>query len=86
MAVVNSLVEGDMDEAAAIRIIEAAGHTHGTCFGKKGCGYIEKKIQKFNLTAHHIHYLALVDFMDTKLSCPPEVISRWLPYHPRQVN
>jgi hypothetical protein len=80
MAVINSLVEGNMDEAAAIRIIEAAGHTHGTCFGKKGCGYIEKKIQQFNLTAHHIHYLALVDFMDTKLDCPAEVISNWLPY------
>ena len=69
-----------MDEAAAIRIIEATGHTHGTCFGKKGCSYIEKNIHKFNLTAHDIHYMALVDFMDTKLSCPPEVISNWLPY------
>lgn len=69
-----------MDEAVAIRIIEAAGHTHGTCFGKKGCGYIEKKIQQFNSTAHHINYLALVDFMDTKLNCPPEVISNWLPH------
>lgn len=85
MAVINSLVEGDMDEAAAIRIIEAAGHTHGTCFGKRGCGYIAKKIKNFNLTAQDIHYLTLVDFMDaqqmdTQLECPPEVISIWLPH------
>lgn len=85
MTVINSLVEGDMDEAAAIRIIEAAGHTHGTCFGKRGCSYIAKKIKNFNLTAQDIHYLTLVDFMDAQqmdaqLGCPPELISTWLPY------
>ncbi len=80
MAIVHSLVEGDLDEAVAIRIIQDAGHTHGVCYGKAGFGYIQKKIQGFNQAVHTIPYLALVDFMDTKLTCPAEVIIQWLPH------
>ncbi|MDT4954801.1 MAG: hypothetical protein QOJ02_2939 [Acidobacteriota bacterium] len=79
MAIIHPLVEGNLDEAAAFRIIEVTGHTPGTCYGKKGSGYIEQKVRSFNLTAHSTYYLALIDFMDTKLSCPPEVITNWLP-------
>ena len=78
MKVVNALVEGDMDEAAVKRIIEAAGHLPGTVYGKRGYGYIREKIGGFNLASQGAHYIALVDFMDTRLSCPPEVISNWL--------
>lgn len=78
MAVINPLVEGDMDEAAAYRLISATGHVPGTCYGKKGCGYIKQKIKGFNRSARGIYYLTLVDLMDTDLSCPPEVMEEWL--------
>jgi len=73
MAIFHPLVEGNLDEAVVIRIIEATGHIPGACYGKKGSGYIRNKIQSFNQTARSIYYLALIDFMDTRLSCPPEV-------------
>lgn len=69
-----------MDEAAAFRIITASGHQPGVCYGKRGCSYIKQKVRDFNRTAQSIHYLALVDLMDTKLSCPPEVVAQWIPY------
>lgn len=80
MAVINYLVEGEIDEAAAIRIIRHVNQEIGAGFGKKGCSYIEQKIEKFNKTAQEIYYLSLVDFMDTNCECPPEVISTWLPH------
>lgn len=79
MTVVNALVEGVLDEAAAIRIIEASGHVVGTIYGKKGCGYIRKNISSFNKAAQGAHYLALLDLMDTRISCPPQVVVQWLP-------
>lgn len=79
MAIIHALVEGNLDEAAAFKIIKVSGHTPGTCYGKRGSGYIRSKIQSFNQTARSTYYLALVDFMDTRLSCPPEVITSWLP-------
>ncbi|MGB9181827.1 MAG: hypothetical protein WCB68_21530, partial [Pyrinomonadaceae bacterium] len=51
----------------------------GTCYGRKGSGYIKRKIQGFNLTAQSTYYLALIDFMDTHLLCPAEVIAQWIP-------
>lgn len=85
MAIIHPLVEGNLDEAVAFKIIKATGHTSGTCYGRKGIGYIKNKIQGFNQTARSIYYLTLVDFMDTqvinpRLSCPPEVVTSWLPH------
>lgn len=80
MSVINPLVEGEMDEAAAFKLIEAAGHTPGVCYGKKGCGYIKTKVQGFNRSARTTCYLTLVDLMDTGLSCPPEVLAGWVPH------
>ncbi len=69
-----------MDEAAANCLIEAAGHTPGTCFGKKGFPKIQSKVRSFNQTSVSAFYLVLVDFMDTGLACPAEVVSQWVPY------
>jgi hypothetical protein len=68
-----------MDEALAIRIIEGTGHMRGTIYGRRGCGYIREKIDGFNRAAQGAYYLALVDHMDTRLQCPPAVLSSWLP-------
>lgn len=80
MTVINLIVEGEIDEVIAHKIVGGLGHQIGVSYGKKGAGYIKNKIQDFNKSAQNICYLALVDFMDTKCSCPPEVISTWLPY------
>lgn len=79
MTVVHTLVEGETDEAVANKLLERAGLTVGYSYGKKGCPYIKSRIANFNSAARQSAYLVLVDFMDTKLSCPPEVLSRWLP-------
>lgn len=86
MAIINTLVEGDLDEAAALKLVEASDHTAGVCYGKHGCGYIRRKIQGFNQAARSLHCLTLVDFMDTGLGCPPEVVTNWLPHRrPRMI-
>jgi hypothetical protein len=82
VAVINPLVEGDIDEAVAIRLIQHAGHHSGVTYGRRGFGYIKDKIDGFNRSATEIQYLTLVDFMDTGLACPPTVVANWLP-HPR---
>jgi hypothetical protein len=79
MAVINYLVEGEIDEVVAVHIITKLGHEVGAGFGKKGSSYIKHKIGKFNLTAKNICYLTLIDFMDTGCECPAEVIIKWLP-------
>ncbi len=80
MAIINYLVEGEIDEIIALQIISRLGHDIGVGYGKRGAGYIQNKIQNFNKTAQSILYLVLVDFMDTKLECPAQVISEWLPH------
>ncbi|HLM00878.1 MAG TPA: hypothetical protein VK400_07460 [Pyrinomonadaceae bacterium] len=80
MAVINLLVEGEIDEVVAHKIICELGHQVGACYGKQGHGYIKNKLRAFNKSANNICYLALVDFMDTGYNCPPEVISNWLPH------
>ena len=80
MAVINPLVEGEMDEAVAFKLIDTTGHSPGVCYGKKGCGYIKSKIQGFNLSARYSCYLTLVDIMDTGISCPADVVAQWLPH------
>lgn len=80
MATVNLLVEGEIDEIVAHKLVFEVGHRVGVCYGKKGSGYIKNKIRNFNKSAKKFHYLALVDFMDTECKCPSEVISTWLPH------
>jgi hypothetical protein len=80
MAVINLLVEGEVDEAVARRIINECGYESGSCYGKKGFPYIKEKIQAFNKSAVVLCYLTLVDFMDTEFKCPPEVVEKWLPH------
>lgn len=80
MAVINTLVEGVLDEAAAARVLVSTNHVPGVCYGKRGSGYIRSKIRGFNDAARDVQYLALVDFMDTGLNCPPDVITEWVPH------
>lgn len=80
MPIINTLVEGDLDEAAAIRLVRHSHHVPGVCYGKRGWGYLRNKIRGFNKATKVLHCLTLVDFMDTGLACPPEVVEQWLPH------
>ena len=80
MTIINTLVEGLLDEAVAARLIAATGHQPGVSYGKKGFTHIKEKVRGFNQTAKTIYYLTLVDLMDTRLSCSPEVIKAWIPH------
>lgn len=79
MAIINTLVEGDLDEAAALKLIAAANHIPGVCYGKHGCEYIKRKIGGFNSASQLLYCLTLVDLMDTKLVCPADIVKQWLP-------
>lgn len=79
MAIINILVEGDLDEAVAVKLIGRTNHIPGVCYGKRGCGYIKDRINGFNLAAGSLHCFALVDLMDTGLPCPSIVVQQWLP-------
>lgn len=79
MMVVDSLVEGILDEAVAQRLIRHTGHQVGTTYGKQGISYLQQKVAGFNVRARYGNpILLLVDFADTRLSCPPEVPVSWL--------
>jgi len=75
-----ALVEGLTDEAMAHRLAKATGHEIAACYGKRGMGYIQKRIADFNGLAGSIPILTLVDFMDTRMGCPPDMVHAWLPH------
>lgn len=85
MAIINFLVEGGIDEAVANKLVSFTGHEAGGCYGRRGCGYIKKTIKGFNSSAQVSYYLALVDFMDTRMPCPGEVVAQWLPHRNKQM-
>ena len=83
MAFIALLVEGNLDETMARRIVEYAGGEVTVTYGKKGAGYIKNKIAGFNQLAQGTTILALADLMDTGSECPVEVLEEWLP-HPSE--
>ena len=80
MALVNAIVEGFVDEAVSVRLISETGHILGAIYGKRGSGYIHRKLSAFNQSAQGLQYLALVDLMDTGIDCAPIVVQAWLPH------
>ena len=75
--IVHTLTEGRLDTAAARRLIRHAGLEPGEAYGEKGIAYIQRKIGGFNKAAKGSTYLALVDFADLGIDCPPNA-HRWL--------
>jgi len=80
-----ALVEGSTDEAMAYRLAEATGHEIAECYGKRGMGYIQKRIDGFNGLAKSMPVLTLVDFMDTRMACPPDMVHAWLPHREQRM-
>ncbi len=81
---VDMLVEGPTDEVVARKVIQFCGHTPGIVYGKKGWHYIREKLDGFGIRAFYGNpILVLIDFMDSGLTCPPE-IRKWVRSpHPR---
>lgn len=79
------LVEGNLDETVAKKIITIAGGTPGTVYGHKGVDYIEKKISGCNQYAQGIPILTLVDLMDIDQDCPADAVREWLPNRHEQM-
>jgi len=74
---VNLVVEDHLSEAVLTRILLSSGRPYkiGTCYGKQGRSYIEKKVNNFNQAAKGTPYLVLAD-LNTDI-CPPEIITHW---------
>ena len=69
--VVDTLVEGLLDEAVARQLITHCGYEPGNGYGKNGIDYLHVKASGFNARAAHGNpILMLVDFMDTELEWP----------------
>ena len=85
MPPISILVEGNLDETVAREIIDTAGGTVGTVYGRKGVDYIEKKISGFNQLAQGVPILTLVDLMDLDSDCPAEIVRDWLPHRHNQM-
>ena len=80
------LVEGRIDEAMGRRLAAEAGLVVERVYGKQGWRAVRDKIGAFNRAAQFVPCLALVDFMDTHMQCPPSVVTDWTPdRHPNMV-
>jgi len=49
--VVDTLVEGLLDESVARKLIVHCGHTPGDSYGKNGIDYLRRKASGFNIKA-----------------------------------
>jgi len=80
MALISTLVEGELDLSVATKLLLHTKHEVGTAYGRGGFGYIKKTVSGFSRVARGggANYLALVDFMDTRCDCPAAVVSEWI--------
>ena len=73
------LVEGRLDEAVAQRLAVDSGFIVENAQGKQGWTFVQRNLPALNEMARFTPCLALVDFMDTQMDCPPSVLSAWAP-------
>jgi len=76
---VSVLVEGDIDEAVARRLLHQAGLTCGTVYGKKGKRYLLDRLGKYNQAARFSAWLVLVD-LNRDAVCAPDFVRDNLTY------
>jgi hypothetical protein len=78
LAVFSAAVEGVTDEAVLRRLVEIAGGTIGTVYGKKGKDFLHRKIAGFNSAARFSPWIVLID-LNAEAECAPALIESWLP-------
>lgn len=79
---INALVEGPVDESVVERVLRSTGHELADCWGKQGSAFIRDHVQQYATAARTAPLLVVVDQMDTRLECPPQVAAAWLPHRP----
>lgn len=85
MVPISILVEGNLDEAVARKIIKSEGGLVSQVYGRNGVNYIADRIDGFNGLAQGQPILTLVDLMDIDSDCPAEAVEEWLPYRHDQM-
>lgn len=78
IALINVLVEGDIDEAVARRILEHVGLTCGTVYGKEGKNALLERLPRYNQAARFVHWLVIAD-LDQDAECAPDFVRDKLP-------
>jgi hypothetical protein len=78
-------VEDLLSEAVLRMILRQSGKAFeiGSCFRRRGFGYLRKKIEGFNNAAKGTPFLVLTDLDQSE--CPPILIREWL-VSPKQAN
>lgn len=73
------VLEGQLEEPVAVKMVKYCGHVLGDVHGKKGCNYIRNKAHLFLSKAKYGDgVFVLTDFMDSKCSCVPEARRSYL--------
>jgi hypothetical protein len=75
--VITAAVEGDLDEAVLRRILNCAGMSLGSVYGRKGKTALLQSIGGYNNAARYAPWIVLVD-LDKDNLCPPAFLQKWL--------
>ncbi len=75
---VSVAVEGPTDEVVVRRILEYAGLTCGTVYGREGKPYLLKRLPNYNRAARFAPWLVTVD-LDQDADCAPDFVRSVLP-------
>jgi hypothetical protein len=70
-------VEGLLDEAITVRLIECAGGKAGVVYGKNGKDNLRSRLRGYCNAARHAPWFVLTD-MDADASCAPELLDKLL--------
>ena len=82
MIPIDRLVEDDLSEAVARKVLSCSPHRYaiGHTYGRMGLGYLKSRVSGFNRAARSTPYLLLTDL--DRAECPPVLIADWLgPIH-----
>lgn len=74
---VDTLVEGDLEEAVAARLLRDHGGAVSRVYGKTGRAHVLERAMAYNQAARHSPWLAIVDL--ERDHCAPDLLSRVLP-------
>lgn len=75
--VISIVVEGDIDAAAARKLVLAVGAQPGPVYGREGKQALLRKLAGYNNAARHTPWLVLVD-LDRDAECAPLIRPAWL--------
>ena len=71
-------VEGSLDEAVLLRVVEHVGAFPGPIHGKKGKLALLRRLQGYNRAARHARWVVLID-LDNDEECAPPFRDRHMP-------